>query len=39
MSYRVRYTREAKEDLERLYFSLLEQDLQAASGAAPSSCE
>ena len=30
MSYRVRYTREAKDDLERLYQFLLDQDLQAA---------
>ena len=29
MSYRVRYTREAKDDLERLYHFLLEQDLLA----------
>jgi len=33
MSYRVRYTREAKEDLERLYLFLLEQDLQVARRA------
>lgn len=33
MSYRVRYTREAKENLERLYLSLLEQDLQVARRA------
>ena len=33
MSYRVRYTLEAKEDLERLYLFLLEQDLQAARRA------
>ena len=33
MSYRVRYTREAKEDLERLYRFLLNQDLLAARKA------
>ncbi len=33
MSYRVRYTRDAKEDLERLYSFLLKQDLQAARRA------
>lgn len=33
MSYRVRYTREAKEDLERLYRFLLDQDLPAARRA------
>ncbi len=33
MSYRVRYTREAKKDLERLYRFLLDQDLQAARRA------
>ncbi len=30
MSYRVRYTRGAKEDLERLYRFLLDKDLTAA---------
>ncbi len=33
MSYKVRYTREAKEDIERLYFFLLEQDIQLARRA------
>ena len=33
MSYQVRYTREAKEDIERLYVFLLEQDFQAARRA------
>ncbi len=33
MSYHVRYTREAKEDLERLYRFLLDQDLSAARRA------
>ena len=33
MSYRVRYTRDAKEDLERLYSFLLKQDLPAARRA------
>lgn len=33
MSYRVRYTREAKEDIERLYPFLLDQDLLAARRA------
>ena len=33
MSYRVRYTREAKEDIERLYRFLLDQDLLAARRA------
>ena len=33
MSYRVRYTREAKDDLERLYLFLLEQDLPPAHKA------
>ena len=33
MSYRVRYTREAKEDLERLYRFLLDQDLLVARRA------
>lgn len=33
MSYRVRYTRAAREDLRRLYGFLLEQDLQAAERA------
>lgn len=33
MSYHVRYTREAKEDLERLYRFLLDQDLSAAHRA------
>ena len=33
MSYRVRYTREAKKDLERLYRFLLDQDMQAARRA------
>lgn len=33
MSYRVRYTRAAKEDLERLYEFLLEQDLPSARRA------
>ena len=36
MSYRVRYTLEAKEYLERLYLFLLEQDLQAARRAKDS---
>ena len=30
MSYRVRYTKSAKEDLLRLYLFLLEKDLEAA---------
>ena len=30
MSYQVRYTIEAKEDIERLYGFLLERDIQAA---------
>ena len=33
MNYRVRYTREAKEDLERLYRFLLDKDLLAARRA------
>lgn len=33
MSFQVRYTREAREDLERLYSFLLEKDLQAARRA------
>ena len=33
MSYKVRYTREAKEDIERLYAFLLEQDIQSARRA------
>jgi len=33
MSYKVRYTREAKEDLERLYRFLLNQDLSSAKRA------
>lgn len=33
MSYRVRYTRGAREDLRRLYAFLLEQDIQAARRA------
>ena len=33
MSYRVRYTRSAKEDLRRLYAFILESDLQAAGRA------
>ncbi len=33
MSYQVRYTREAKEDLERLYRFLLDKDLPAARRA------
>jgi len=33
MSYKVRYTRAAREDLLRLYDFLLEQDLAAASRA------
>ena len=33
MSYRVRYTRAAREDLRRLYAFLLEQDIQAARRA------
>ena len=33
MSYQVRYTREAKEDIERLYAFLLEQDIQSARRA------
>ena len=33
MSYQVRYTKEAKEDLERLFNFLLKHNLQAAHGA------
>jgi plasmid stabilization system protein ParE len=33
MSYQVRFTKSAKEDLQRLYGFLLEQDLQAARRA------
>lgn len=33
MSCQVRYTREAKEDIERLYAFLLERDIQAARRA------
>ncbi|MBU0908031.1 MAG: type II toxin-antitoxin system RelE/ParE family toxin [Proteobacteria bacterium] len=33
MSYRVRYTKTAKEDLQRLYNFLLDHDLQAARRA------
>lgn len=33
MSYRVRYTRAAREDLRRLYAFLLERDLEAAERA------
>lgn len=33
MSYRVRYTKTAKEDLKRLYGFLLDHDLQAARRA------
>lgn len=33
MSYRVRYTKAAREDLRRLYAFLLEQDIQAAQRA------
>ncbi len=33
MTYRVRYTRDAKEDIERLYAFLIEEDLQAARRA------
>lgn len=33
MSYRVRYTRAAREDLRRLYAFLLERDLKAAHRA------
>ena len=33
MSYQVRYTREAKEDIERLYSFLLERDIKAARRA------
>ena len=33
MSYRVRYTLEAKEDLKRLFTFLAEQDMQAAKHA------
>lgn len=33
MSFRVRYTREARDDLKRLYGFLLEQDWQAAERA------
>lgn len=33
MSYRVRYTKAAREDLRRLYSFLLEQDIQAAHRA------
>ena len=33
MSYQVRYTREAKEDIERLFAFLLERDIQSAPRA------
>ena len=33
MSYQIRYTRAARDDLQRLYAFLLEQDLQAAEKA------
>ena len=33
MNYQVRYTREAKEDIERLYVFLLERDIQSARRA------
>jgi plasmid stabilization system protein ParE len=33
MSYQVRYTKEAKEDLERLFNFLLERNLQTAESA------
>jgi plasmid stabilization system protein ParE len=33
VSFRVRYTRAAKEDLQRLYLFLLERDLEAARRA------
>jgi plasmid stabilization system protein ParE len=33
MSYQVRYTKEAKEDIERLFIFLLERNLQAAHSA------
>ena len=33
MSYQVRYTREAKEDIERLYAFLLERDIPSARRA------
>jgi plasmid stabilization system protein ParE len=33
LSYQVRYTREAKEDIERLYAFLLERDIQLARRA------
>lgn len=33
MSYHVRFTKEAKEDIERLYAFLLEQDIQSACRA------
>lgn len=33
MSYHIRYTKAAREDLQRLYSFLLEQDLQAAERA------
>lgn len=33
MSYQIRYTRAAREDLQRLFAFLLEQDLQAAERA------
>jgi len=36
LSYQVRYTREAKEDIERLYTFLLEQDIQSARRAKDS---
>ena len=36
MSFLVRYTREAKKDLQRLFHFLLEQDLQAARKAKES---
>lgn len=33
MSYRIRYTKEAKEDLKRLFAFLVERDIQAAQRA------
>ena len=33
MSYQIRYTREAKEDIERLFAFLLERDIQSAHRA------
>jgi len=33
LSYQIRYTKEAKEDIERLYAFLLERDIQSARHA------